>query len=271
MASQPFTWIPHPFPHPSVPYTLFWAENGVFAPSLPALPPFPQDPQSAAYLTGGWYLPAVYPIGGWSIPVEYSPGTWPPIAWPFDVPIKLSPWLIPNPFNVNLPQITWDVSTHPSTAYRLTGAHVTAPLSGRDGIKGIWKDSVTTPGFETILVVCNIGMMAELWGAIAITRKKSLSIEDLFHEIYNFFQIPLSPPEVERICAAKPDNMQSLQAAFGKRIAAQPGATHNEWRMGLKRVDCLGDRRWWWGVWITYNWNKTWQLNLGLINPAGRL
>ncbi|KAI5997063.1 hypothetical protein EDD15DRAFT_2247661, partial [Pisolithus albus] len=36
------------------------------------------------------------------------------------VPVRLAPWLIPNPVNPYVPQLERDVSEHPSTARRVT-------------------------------------------------------------------------------------------------------------------------------------------------------
>ncbi|KIK15282.1 hypothetical protein PISMIDRAFT_687393 [Pisolithus microcarpus 441] len=49
-----------------------------------------------------------------------------------------------------------------------------------------------------------------------------------------------------------------------------------EWREGMRRVDCLGEGRWWWDEWVTYPYHNdgdhrnldgtSWGLNLGLVN-----
>ncbi|KAI6033618.1 hypothetical protein PISMIDRAFT_686581 [Pisolithus microcarpus 441] len=51
----------------------------------------------------------------------------------------------------------------------------------------------------------------------------------------------------------------------------------------MRRVDCLGQGRWWSGVWVTYPYHNDdidgdgdnsdampWRLNLGLVDPAYR-
>ncbi|KAG6328873.1 hypothetical protein ID866_10216 [Astraeus odoratus] len=201
------------------------------------------------------------------------------MPWPIDVPVKLAPWLIPNPLNSALPQLEWDVSTPPSTARRITGAHVNLPLDASDGGSrgsGISGDPATAPSFNRILVLCDVGMMNHLWGPIVVEpeRGETVTVRDLLDGIYAFFQIPLTRAEVEHISSLGTDNYHRLVDAYRKRTTEnQPrvrGLREWEWRQGLRRVDCLGDRKWWWGTWVTYNSNGTWHLNLGLVNPMHR-
>ena len=65
-------------------------------------------------------------------------------------------------------------------------------------------------------------------------------------------------------CDLKPENYELLQDTWSHRCRKASGLFEYELRQGFKRVDCLGDRRAFWGTWITYNPDSTWQLNLGL-------
>ena len=212
---------------------------------------------------------------------QWSPGTWPLMPWPIDVPVRLAPWLIPNPLNSGLPQLEWDASTHPSTARRVTGAHVNLALdtgaAGGSRGRAIFDEPATSPGFDRIVVLCDVGLMNRLWGPIVIepARGNTITIRDFLDGIHTFFQMPLSRAEVDHISSLGRDNYSLLVEAYKRRttdqrVGAGTGLRDWEWRQGLRRVDCLGDRRWWWGVWVTYNSNGTWQLNLGLVNPAHR-
>lgn len=203
------------------------------------------------------------------------------MPWPVDVPVRLAPWLIPNPLNSGLPQLEWDVGTHPLTARRVTGAHVNVALdtaaAGGSWGRAIHDEPATSPGFDRILVLCDVGLMSRLWGPIVIegTRGNTVTIGDLLGGIHAFFQTPLTRAEVDHISSLGHDNYRLLVDAYrtrttDPRVRAGTGLSEWEWRQGLRRVDCLGDRRWWWGVWVTYNSNGTWQLNLGLVNPAHR-
>ncbi|KAI6011122.1 hypothetical protein EDC04DRAFT_781420 [Pisolithus marmoratus] len=285
---RPLSWSPHP--HPYVP--VGWDGNTVFAQlaqQRPATaPPVQQqqpDPYTETHQSGGWplpgtsawwpsWLPGTTSVAG-SVP-QWSPGTWPPLPWPTDIPVRLAPWLIPNPVNPNVPQIEWDVSTHPTTARRITGAHVTLPLDsgvGGSAGAGISHEPAISPASDRILVRHDIGLISQLWGPIVIERPGGrVTIRDLLEGIYAFFQTHLTHAEVERISSLGQDNYRSLVDAYRRRTTQrQLGVLRDrEWREGLRRVDCLGDRRWWWGAWVTYNSDGTWQLHLGLMNSAQR-
>ncbi|KAI6011109.1 hypothetical protein EDC04DRAFT_2905651 [Pisolithus marmoratus] len=257
--TRPLSWTPDPYPHPYM--AAGWDGNAVFG----------QDPGSAQRRPTPLGTPAV--VG--SVP-QWSPGTWPPVPWPTDVPVRLAPWLIPNPINPNVPRIVWDVSTHPTTARRVTGAHVTLPLySGGGGstAAGIDHEQVTSPASDRILVRYDVGSIYQLWGPIIVERPGGrVTIRDLLEGIYAFFQAPLTHAEVERISSLGQDNYRLLVDAYRRRTTQrQLGVLRDrEWREGLRRVDCLGDERWWWGARVTDNSDGTWQLHLGLMNSAHR-
>ncbi|KAI6120066.1 hypothetical protein EDD17DRAFT_1012609 [Pisolithus thermaeus] len=308
--TRPLIWTPDSYPHPYVPAAAGWTGNAEFGQELgsgqqrpapppasapvqqpPAPPPasalgHPQlDPYTAAHLLGRWPFSGISPwwpplplgtIPGADTVPQWSPGTWPPMPWPTDVPVRLAPWLIPNPVNPGVPQLDWDVSLHPTTARRVTGAHVTLPLdSAGGGSTGIRIDNepATSPASDRIVVLCDVGLVNQLWGPIVIERPgRRVTVRDLLEGIYAFFQTHLTHAEVERISSLGEDNYRLLVDAYRKRTTQrQLGVLRDwEWREGMRRVDCLGDGRWWWGVWVTYNSNETWQLNLGLVNPAHR-
>ncbi|KAI6011117.1 hypothetical protein EDC04DRAFT_2547489, partial [Pisolithus marmoratus] len=267
--TRPLSWSPHP--HPYVP--VGWGGNTVFAQSAQqrpatALPVQQQqhDPYTEIHQSGGWPLPGTSAVPQW------SPGTWPPLPWPTDIPVRLAPWLIPNPVNPNVPQIEWDVSTHPTTARRVTGTHVTLALDsgvGGSAGAGIAHEPATSPASNRILVRYGVGPINQLWGPIIVERPGGrVTIRDLLEGIYAFFQQPLTHTEVEHISSLGQDNYRLLVDAYRRRTTQrQLGVLRDrEWREGLKRVDCLGDERWWRGAWVTRNSDGTWQLNLGLRN-----
>ncbi|KAI6140986.1 hypothetical protein BKA82DRAFT_3986522, partial [Pisolithus tinctorius] len=98
------------------------------------------------------------------------------------------------------------------------------------------------------------------------------TIRDLLKGIYAFFQTRLARAEVEYIGSLGRDNYHLLVDTYQRRTTQRHlGVLRDwEWRDGMRMVDCLGDKTWWWGVWVTYNPNGTWQLNLGLVNPTHR-
>ncbi|KIJ59984.1 hypothetical protein HYDPIDRAFT_32710 [Hydnomerulius pinastri MD-312] len=249
------TWTPHPQPHPNIPAPQFWSPNPLLG-GQRTWPNQALDPWGVARMTGGHPLPGTAP--------QWSPGTWPPLNWPNDVPLRLSPYLIPNPINANLAQIDWDVSKNPSTARRLTGAHINADLSA------IWSHAATYPDVKKVLVLIDGGYMSTLWGPIVIDQTGKVTIRDLFEAIHEYFNTPLNRVEVDYITSLGRNNYNTLVDAYRQRCRGSSSLPGWEAQQGFRRVDCLGDRKHWWGVWISPSPDGTWCLNLGLINPAHR-
>ncbi|KIJ11713.1 hypothetical protein PAXINDRAFT_84136 [Paxillus involutus ATCC 200175] len=249
------TWNPHPQPHPNVPPSQFWSPNALLGGGAPAVPYGQPDPWSTARLTGGYPLPGTMP--------QWSPGTWPPVAWPNDIPIRLSPHIVPNPINANLAQIDWNLTKNPTTAKRLTANHVTV------GLGAIWDQAITHPEANKVLVMCDVGYLSTLWGPIVIDQTRKVTVQDLFNAIHEYFQISLTRPEFEYIKSLDRNNQHVLEDAFEQRVLHSDALPGWERRQGIRRVDCLGDRKHWWGVWMTQQ-AGSWWLNLGLINPAHR-
>ncbi|KAI6044099.1 hypothetical protein EDC04DRAFT_2561761, partial [Pisolithus marmoratus] len=131
----------------------------------------------------------------------------------------------------------------------------------------------TAPASDRILVRYDVGLINQHWGLIVIERPGGgVTIRDLLEGIYAFFQTRLTHAEVEHISSLGQDNYRLLVDAYRTRTTQRRlGVLRDwEWREGLRRVDCLGDVRWWWGAWVTYNSDGTWQLHLGLTNSTHR-
>ncbi|KAI5991925.1 hypothetical protein EDD15DRAFT_2549481, partial [Pisolithus albus] len=255
------------------------------ASSVPGRPlPPPHDPHTTAAAAHPRRTPLPTPGAG-SIP-QRNPGTRPPMSRPMDMPVRLAPWLMPNPVNPYIPQLEWDVSRHPSTARRVTGAHVTVPLDSAEGGAGagstgtgIANAPVTYPESDRIIISCDqIGIIGQLWGPIVIERLggRRVTIGDLLAGIYAFLQTRVTRAEVDRISALGEENYQSMVDAYRRRTTRRElGALRDwEWREGVRRVDCLGEGRWWWGAWMTYPYHNDgdsnldgprWRLSLGLV------
>ncbi|KAF9218685.1 hypothetical protein BS17DRAFT_519681 [Gyrodon lividus] len=249
------TWSPHPQPHPSIPPSQFWPRNPVLGGGAYAGAYGQLDPWSVARLTGGHPLPGTMP--------QWSPGTWPPLDWANEVPVRLSPHIIPNPNSATLAQIDWNLTKNPSTAKRLTANHVSV------GLDAIRSQAITHPEAKKVLIVCDVGYLSTLWGAIVIDQTRKVTIQDLLDAIYQYFQTPLTHPEVEYIKRLDRSNYHVLEDAYRHRCLQSNALPGWEARQGLRRVDCLGDRKYWWGVWVSQR-GGSWWLNLGLINPAHR-
>lgn len=114
-------------------------------------------------------------------------------------------------------------------------------------------------------IVCDAGSISSFWGPIIINSDSKINLYDVLLAIYDYFQTPLTQGEVDVISDLNPGNYELLRDAYIHRCRKAHGLFQYELKQGFKRVDCLGDNRAFWGTWITYNSNNTWQLNLGLV------
>jgi hypothetical protein len=265
-------WSPHPAPHPNIPATAFWTGNNALQ-GLPHTTPrqistTPLDPWQAARLTGGWPLPGADP--------RWIPDTWPAAA--SSVPIRLAPYLIPNPANPDMPQIVWDISQNPSGAQRITGAHTIISLSSQ------FHQQAIVPATEEVRIAVESPFVEHLWGPIMVTSKSKITVWDILSyvslmsfschlahlgisAIYEFFQKRLTHSEVRYIQSLDPRNYDILVDAYCARCNVTPALPGFERLQGLKRIDILGDKRGFWGIWISFDdSSSSWHLNLGLVN-----
>lgn len=109
-----------------------------------------------------------------------------------------------------------------------------------------------------------------MWGLIEVKQSRSggVRIWDVLHAIYEYFQMRVGRREVERISHAlgDPEIYEKMTDAMFQRCMVTPALPGYEIKNGLKRIDCLGDATFFWGLYVTYNNDRTWQLNLGLVN-----
>ena len=198
----------------------------------------------------------------------WTPGAWPPTAAAAATsrraPIQLAPWMIPNPCNASLPHIMWDISQSPTTAKRITGNHVIKDLMDK------MDDVATEPAVGRLVVVCQVGVAQQRWGHVEVkaSRPKGVSVWDVFNGVYEYFQTRVSRRELDRMKEMLGDEELEVKMAdaFYQRILVTPALPGYELKAGLKRVDCLGDACFFWGLYVTYNDDNSWQLNLGLVN-----
>ena len=93
----------------------------------------------------------------------------------------------------------------------------------------------------------------------------------LFSAIYDFFQTQLTHREVDYLKNFNESNYDLLVDACRARCEVTPALHDFERLQGLKRVDVLGDKRAFWGLWITVNdVTNSWHLNLGLVSLRRR-
>ena len=177
----------------------------------------------------------------------------------------LCPYLIPNPSNGSLPWLVWDVRFPPVLAKRITGRRTTLPAAPKLG------EPATHPPVPRVHIAYNTSVLGALnaWGPIVVDKgeKGVVSFGDVADAIYDFFQTPLTHVEAHELKTHFPALWADMCRAFRKRCEDVPAIPEVTWRQGMRRVDCLGDRILFWGMWVTHNPDRTFYLNLGLI-PA---
>jgi len=158
----------------------------------------------------------------------------------------------------------WDVSQLPTTANRITGNHVIVSLGGK------LDDVATHPAVDRLVVACQVGVAERFWGHIDVkaSRSKGVTVWDVLNGIYEYFQKRVGRRELNRMKELLGDERleEKMADAFYQRVCITPALPGYELKEGLKRVDCLGDSCFFWGLYVSYNDDDTWQLNLGLVN-----
>jgi hypothetical protein len=158
----------------------------------------------------------------------------------------------------------WDISQSPTTAKRITGNHVIVNVMDK------LEDVATHPAVDRLEVVCHVGVAEMLWGHIEVhaSRSKGVTVWDVFNGIFEYFQKRVGRRELDRMKEMLGDEKleEKMADAFYQRILVTPALPGYELKKGLKRVDCLGDACFFWGLYVSYNDDNTWQLNLGLVN-----
>lgn len=183
---------------------------------------------------------------------------------PFGGLPMICPYLIPNPGNPDVPWLIWDLRLPPSQAKRIAPRAVV--VSARDR----FKDVAMHPSTPSVTIVYNATTLwaPGSWGPIAIDKRSSggqVLFEDILDAIYDFFQTPLVWNEADAFKRDLPEAWQQMKRAFQRRCREFPGLSEVEHRNGMRRVDCLGDRYMFWGLWVTHNLDGTFQLNLGTV------
>lgn len=131
-------------------------------------------------------------------------------------------------------------------------------------------DVATHPAVDRLVVVCQVGVAERFWGHIEVkaSRPKGVTVWDVFNGIHGYFQKRVGRRELGRMKELLGDERleEKMADAFYQRICITPALPGYELKEGLKRVDCLGDRCFFWGLYVSYNDDGSWQLNLGLVN-----
>jgi hypothetical protein len=181
--------------------------------------------------------------------------------------IKVAPWLIPNPVNPNLPHTLWDLTQPPMMVKRLTGKHVVVDM------KPEFDQDATYPGVPKVHVrLAGVDLVHQIWGPVIIRNEgdKPLSVGDIIHGIYAFFQKPVLRREMDRIKENDEKNYDTMLEAMEKRCYREPGLPGRAWKEGMKRVDALGAYISFGGLTVVENDDDdTWEFSLLVLNRSG--
>ncbi|KAI0092648.1 hypothetical protein BDY19DRAFT_903432 [Irpex rosettiformis] len=246
-------WEPHPCPDPMMHADSFWTPHAF---SVPRRYWTPADYLSILRLTGGVPPPGTAP--DWVSP-----------AWPMQATnpaqlafsLHLNPTLTPNPNNSWWPHLVWDVSEHPNYAKRFTGRDLTVALSDRFNETAVYPSSTVLH----IYVDHHLATTA-FWGPIVVKNKKGISVYDVLQAVFDYFQTPLKQSEFSYLVNLDPENHAKMCDSFQQRcLISRNQLPLFEREQGIRRIDTFGDKKRWWGVWITHKPGGTSYLNLGLV------
>ena len=179
--------------------------------------------------------------------------------------IKVAPWLIPNPVNPNLPHTLWDLTQPPVMAKRLTGKHVVVDM------KPEFDEDATYPAVPKAYVhLAGVDLVHQIWGPIIIRNEgdKPLSVGDIIHGIYAFFQRPVLQRDMDKIKEFDEKNYDTMLEAMEKRCYREPGLPGRAWKEGMKRVDALGAYISFGGLTVIENEDDTWEFSLLVLNRS---
>ena len=153
------------------------------------------------------------------------------------------------------------------TAKRLTGKHVVVDM------KPQFDEVATYPTASKAHVhLAGVDLIHQLWGPIIIKNEgdKPLSVGDIIHGLYAFFQKPVLQREMDRIKEYDEKNYDTMLEAMEKRCYREPGLPGRAWKEGMKRVDALGAYISFGGLAIIENEDDTWEFSLLVLDRSAQ-
>ncbi|KAF8896312.1 hypothetical protein BD779DRAFT_1618347 [Infundibulicybe gibba] len=261
---------PHPFqqpfiPPPNTPYTpaMGTPRQRVHPYNTPYLPPnrTPIWPTEALYADG---TPAPDPQTA-SFTPQWEPGTFPaePLGEP--VPFRVHPQLIWNPTNPDVPALQWDIIHRAEQARTYTGRHTLVPPN--------LTASAVEPSATKLYIASDhysVSYWMEKWGPIMV-EKSDITVRDVLDAIYDYFQKPLSPDDLQKIRESA-ESYNNLNRAARQRTQDEYQLSTLSEQYGYKRVDVAGGHRRFQGLRPVVFQNQTWKLYLGLLpGPVPRV
>ena len=162
-----------------------------------------------------------------------------------------------------MPWLDWDIRMPPTLAKRYTARETVAGISDKFG------EVATHPPVTRLEVLYTTAVPAMLnyWGAITVDAGEggTVTVGAILDAVHDFFQVPLRQAEAAELKYANPAEWRAMSSAFRKRCRDYPAIVDVTYKQGMRRVDVLADRYKWWGMWVHWNPDGSWYLNLGLV------
>ncbi|KAH9916955.1 uncharacterized protein BXZ73DRAFT_53544 [Epithele typhae] len=178
-------------------------------------------------------------------------------------------FLTPNEANGNLPWLQWDIRLPSRLAQRRNHYAQTKRLCSK-----YRKQPATVPGLSWVKISYNatiVSAFSNRWGDILVEKPASaeaVTMGDVLDAIYDFFHQQVRHEEMLDFRSSVPEAWAAAEKAFYQRCDQSPGITQVEVSGGMRRVDCLGERHTFWGMWVMHTCERnvvTPWLNLGLM------
>ena len=157
--------------------------------------------------------------------------------------------------------LVWDIWRLPSSAFRRNHRGNFFKLS--DGELGA---PATTPASDTITIICRVGVVGEFWPTITV-RGSPVTIENVLDAIYNHFHAEVTEAEYDEMLGMNRENCSSMLRAMYERCQWSYSLFEDVWRVGIRRLDCLGDMHIFKGLKVEYSSNDSWFLDFQLTTP----
>ena len=169
--------------------------------------------------------------------------------------ITLHPMLASDHLLSNGTPIEWNVSEPADMARHVQHDAVFLANAG---------EPATNPPTRTLRIeLCFIDQPAAQWNwePITLRKRRPIRVADVLHAIHDYFQLQLTHAEFDIIKSHGKRNERNVKTSWCERVASQPDDESQSATFygGLRRVDCLGSRKIFSGLWVEGS-----QLQLGL-------
>lgn len=122
---------------------------------------------------------------------------------------------------------------------------------------------MTLPAADSITITCRTGAIADFWPEINV-RGSPVTTDKILDDIYQHFHAEVDEVEYMQILEMDTQNAKSVVDTMYERCKLANELFENAWRVGLRRIDCLGDKHHFKGLQVEYSGNESWKLELKL-------